>query len=314
MYQLAGGAVLGIALGSNDAANVFGTAVASQMIRFRTAAALTAVFVIIGAAVAGSGGLATLGGLSDQTANSAMLVTVLAGATVMLMTALKLPVSTSQATVGAIMGMALATVPESVKWSGLIKIALCWVGTPIGAAIIAALLYPLLGRVLDRLPLSIIGRSILLKFALIISGAYGAFALGANNVANVTGVFYGTELSDSMAHPELVLSVLGAIAIAFGAVVFGKNVMLTVGRRLVQLGAFSAFIAVFSQAITVHIYAHIGVPVSASQAVVGAVLGIGIAKSVKTINKGVLLRIVLGWLMTPAFAGAISFVAGVLAS
>ena len=82
--------------------------------------------------------------------------------------------------------------------------------------------------------------------------------------------------------------------------------MLTVGSRLVQLGAFSALIVIFAQAITVHMYALIGVPVSTSQAIVGGVLGIGIAKGIRTIRRGTLLRILMGWIMTPLIAGAIS--------
>jgi PiT family inorganic phosphate transporter len=314
MYQLAGGAILGVALGSNDAANVFGTAVASKMVRFRTAAIITAAFVIAGAVVGGERGLVTLGGLSHQTARTAMIVTALAGASVLAMNALKLPVSSSQAMVGAIMGMALATSPGSVQWSDLVKIVACWVGTPIGAAVIAAVLYPLLGWVVDRLPLGIVGRSILLRSALLVSGAYGAFALGANNVANVTGVFYNTPVASSFADPALVLALFGSGAIALGAVALGRNVMVTVGSRLVQLGAFSAFVVVLSQAITVDIYARVGVPVSASQAVVGAVLGIGLAKSVRTINKATLPRIVAAWVLTPALAGGASFLVGLATS
>jgi len=311
MYQLGGGVVLGWALGANDAANVFGTAVASHMVRYRTAAVVTAAFVVAGAVIGGEGGLRTLGGLADQTARSAMIVSSLAGLTVIAMTALGLPVSASQATVGAIMGMGLAVAPRSVSWSALGKIAACWVGTPIGAAVAAAVLYPSLGWAMDRLPINIVTRSILLKSALLAGGAYGAFALGANNVANVTGAFYNTELAGAFARPELALALIGGLAIASGALMFGRNVMLTVGRRLVQLGAFSAFIAVLAQAVTVHVYALVGVPVSTSQAIIGAVLGIGIAKSVRTINSGMLVRILAGWVLTPTLAGLLSYLVGV---
>jgi len=307
MYQLSGGVILGWALGSNDAANVFGTAVASRMIKFRTAVILSSVFIILGALLQGSEGIQTLSGLSSQTAQSAMLVSLIAGLTVLLMTTFKLPVSTSQAVVGAILGMGLYLNPEAVVWSKLTKVVICWVGTPIGAAIIAAVLYPVLGWLFDRLGLNLINRSIFLKAALLLSGAYGAYALGANNVANVTGVFYTTGLLDGFENAELILVLVGGASIALGVITYSRNVMFTVGSRLVQLGAFSAFIAVLSEAITVHIYALIGVPVSTSQAIIGAVLGIGIAKSVKTIDHKILLRIFLGWITTPIIAGGICY-------
>jgi len=310
MYQyLCGSMVLGWSLGANDAANVFGTAVASRMVRYRTAVALAAVFILLGATLEGARGIRTLGGLADQTLRSALVVSLTAGATVILMTVLKLPVSTSQAVVGAILGMGLRRAPDSVQWAALGKVALCWVGTPVGAALIAVILYPTLGRAFDRLHINLVSRSIVLKAALLISGSYGAYALGANNVANVTGIFYGTALLEGSEHAEMFLGLLGGAAIALGVITFSRSVMFTVGSRLVQLGAFSALIAVLAQAITVHIYAYVGVPVSTSQAVVGAVVGIGLAKSVRTIDRRVLVRILVGWLATPAVAGVACYAA-----
>ena len=76
MIHLSGSILLGWALGSNDAANVFGTAVASRMIRYRTAVVLAAVFIIVGAVLEGGAGLRTLGGLSEQTPRSALIVSL----------------------------------------------------------------------------------------------------------------------------------------------------------------------------------------------------------------------------------------------
>ena len=284
-------------------------AVASRMIRHRTAVLFTAVFVLAGAALGGAGGMRTLSALSEQTSTSAMVVCVLAGLTVLLMTLFKLPVSTSQAVVGAILGMGLRLNPEQVQWSGLGKIVACWIGTPIGAAIIAGVLYPTLGRLFDGMKMNLVTRSIVLKSGLLISGAYGAYALGANNVANVTGVFYQTELVEGWLRPDLLLALIGGASIALGALTYSKNVMLTVGRRLVQLGAFSALIVVLAQAITVHVYAIVGVPVSTSQAIVGGVLGIGLVKSIRTIHGSTLLRILMGWVMTPLVSGALCYAA-----
>ena len=309
MYELAGGIVLGGALGANDAANVFGTAVASHMVRLRRAVAITAVLVVAGAVLGGAPGIRTLGGMTDQTAWSAMVVSVVAGLTVLGMTALRLPVSTSQAVVGAILGMGLYIDPAGVRWAALGKVVACWVGTPVGAAVFAATAFPTLGWALDRLRLNIVWRSIVLRSSLLAAGAYGAYALGANNVANVTGVFYGTGVLDGLHGRQYLLALVGGLAIAGGVVAFGKAVMFTVGRDLVKLGAFAALVAVLAEAVTVHVYSFVGVPVSTSQAVVGAVLGIGLSRGARTVHARVLLRIVAGWLATPAVAGAICYAA-----
>jgi len=300
LWPLSGGLLLGWALGSNDAANVFGTAVASRMVRFRTAVVLASVFVLGGAVVGGAGGMDTLSGLSRQSLASAFVVTLSAAAVVTVMTALKLPVSTSQGVIGAIIGSGLAVAPASVRWGVLGKVATAWVCAPLAAGVVAMVLYPLLGRLLDSLRLGLVARARVLHAGLIVSGCYGAYALGANNVANVVGVFYGSAPFGDSAR---LWALLGGAAIVLGIVTYSRRVMFTVGRSLVQLDAFSALIAVLGQGTSVLILAYVGVPVSTSTAIVGAVLGIGLIKGVRTINPRTLLRILSGWVSTPLLAG-----------
>ena len=109
MVSLFGGIYLGWALGANDAANVFGTAVASRIIPFRRAALLSALAIIVGAALQGERGIHTLSGLTQQTTATLVIVTLAAAVTVTIMTTVRLPISTSQAIVGAIAGIGLAT-------------------------------------------------------------------------------------------------------------------------------------------------------------------------------------------------------------
>jgi PiT family inorganic phosphate transporter len=67
-------------------------------------------------------------------------------------------------------------------------------------------------------------------------------------------------------------------------------------------------VAILAEAITVHIYAIIGVPVSTSQAIVGAVLGIGLVKGVRTIQMKTLAKILFGWIGTPAISAGITWI------
>jgi PiT family inorganic phosphate transporter len=135
MVSLLGGVFLGWSLGANDAANVFGTAVSSKMLKFWTAAILASVFVIIGALVSGQAGIDTLKGLTSFNLEQAVISSVAAALTVTIMTVFGLPVSTSQAVVGAILGIGILN--NQLNFAGLGKVVSCWVGTPIGAAIIA---------------------------------------------------------------------------------------------------------------------------------------------------------------------------------
>lgn len=292
MFSLLGGVFLGWSLGANDASNVFGTAVSSKMLRFWTAACLAAAFVVLGALLSGQAGIETLQGLTDFNIEQAVISSVAAALTVTLMTLFGLPVSTSQAVIGSIIGIGL--INNQLNVQGLGKVAACWVGTPVGAAFIAIGIYYGLGILYNRLKLNLFQSDVLLRICLIAAGSYGAYALGANNVANVTAVFVGAGMLS-----VFIAALVGGVSISLGILTFSRPVMETVGKKLVQLDPFSALVVVLALAVTMHIYTIVGVPVSSSQAVVGGVLGIGIIKGVQTVNRRTLINILLAWLLTP---------------
>jgi inorganic phosphate transporter, PiT family len=317
--QYIGGAFLGWSLGANDSANVFGTAVSSKMVSYRLAVVLTAIFVIIGAVCQGRAGIETYSKKltvqksvstssqspvqvkkeKDSLVQKAALISFAAAITVTLMTMLKIPVSTSQAAVGAIVGIGL--IRNDANFSQLGKVIACWIGTPIGGALFTIIFYNLFSWIIRKWKPSIFVYDPMMSLLLIVTGCYGAYALGANNVANVSGVFVG---EDMLTVGEA--AIYGSIAIAIGALTYSKPVMSTVGKGIVKLDSFTAFICVLSHAVTVHIFAIIGVPVSTSQAIVGAIIGIGLIKGAHTVNYRNLGKVSAGWLATPFIAGIIS--------
>lgn len=295
MLSLLGGIFLGWSLGANDASNAFGSAVSSRMVKFWTAAILASIFVILGALLEGRAGIETLQGLTEMTLKMAVVSSVAAAVTVTIMTVLGLPVSTSQAVVGAIFGIGL--VNKQLNIAGLGKVVACWFGTPVGGLLIAIVLYRLLAVFYNRSKIDMFDSDILLRLSLIVAGSYAAYALGANNVANVTAVFVAAgQLTVFTA------ALLGGLSIALGILTFSRRVMETVGTKLVQLDPFSALVVVLAEGLTVHFYTLVGVPVSTSQAVVGAILGVGIVKGVNTVSRRTLTNISIGWFLTPAVA------------
>ena len=296
MWPLLGGVYLGWGLGANNAANVFGTAVAARIISFRKAALLCALAVVLGAVLQGEAGIRTVSGLTDQSGPTLLLVSFSAGITVTLMTIFRLPISTSQAIVGAIVGIGLST--QAMYWGRLEKVVICWVATPIGAMILSLIIYQFLNFFFRKVTMGILTRDKLLLWGLVIFGTYGSYALGANNVANATGIFSGQIDGITDTH----LALLGGVSIALGVITYGKRVMLAVGTEILKLNAFTAFIAIASTSITVYIFALIGVPVSASQAIVGAIVGIGLIHGVHNIRFKMLRDIGVGWLLTPVIA------------
>jgi len=308
---------MGWGLGANDSANVFGTAVSSRMVNYRIAILLTALFVMLGAIIGGEPGIVTLSkelrkdtaftvknetdiAKADRKARrTAVVVTFAAAFTVIILTVAKMPISTSQAVVGAIAGVAV--LQRSLDIGSLLKIIACWLGTPLGAMLLTFIFYYAFRGLIRKLTPSVFVYDPIMSLLLIICGCYGAYALGANNVANVSAIFVG--------HNMLTMSeakIFGGITIAFGVITYAKPVMMTVGKSIVKLGAFDALICVLSHAVTVHVYALIGVPVSTTQAIVGSVIGIGIIKGGQTINYRTLARISLGWFATPFMAALLS--------
>ena len=301
MLSLLGGVFLGWSLGANDAANAFGSAVSSKMLRFWTAAALAAIFVLLGAVLEGRAGIDTLQGLTHLTLKKATVASVAAALTVTVMTLFGLPVSTSQAVVGAILGIGFLN--QQLDLTGLSKVVACWIGTPVGGLIIAIIVYKLLSAVFNRMHIDLFRTDILIRFLLIMAGSYAAYALGANNVANVTAVFVGAGQISVFA-----ATLIGGLSIALGILTFSRPVMETIGKKLVRLDPFSALVVVLAEAITVHFFTFVGVPVSTSQAVIGAVLGVGIVKGANTVRRRTLTNILFGWFLTPAVACFIAIV------
>ncbi len=328
---LSSGLFLGWSLGANDAANVFGTAVGTRMVRFATAAAICSVFVILGAVISGAGASHTLGKLGSISALSgAFMVALSAGLTVYLMTKAGLPVSTTQAVVGAIVGWNVfsGSLTDSAT---LITLAATWVICPALAAAIAAGLFKAIAVGLRRARLHILRLDAYTRAGLLLAGAFGAYSLGANNIANVMGVFvpvspftaFGVGGAWTVSSPQQ-LFLLGGLAIAVGIFTYSKGVMMTVGRDLARLSPVAAFVVVLSHSIVLFLFASQGlehalaraglptiplVPVSSSQAVVGAVVGIGLLKGWRGIRVRLLGGIVAGWVTTPVIAGLVCFVA-----
>ena len=131
LFFLTSGLFLGWSLGANDASNVFGSAVGSKMVSFRKAAIIASVFVILGAVIQGAGGAQTLGKLGAVNAIGGSFTLALAAAvTVYVMTKFSLPVSTTQAIVGAIIGWNLFTGNRTDPGT-LSKIVVTWISGPV---------------------------------------------------------------------------------------------------------------------------------------------------------------------------------------
>ncbi|HXK57989.1 MAG TPA: inorganic phosphate transporter, partial [Gammaproteobacteria bacterium] len=193
-----------------------------------------------------------------------------------------------------------------------------------------ALIYKLVMVTLSKSRIHLLRLDGYTRLGLILAGAFGSYSLGANNIGNVMGVFVSSSPFSDFSIAGLFtmtsiqqLFLLGAIAIGVGVFTYSKRVMMTVGDGILPLTPVGAWVVVISHSIVLFLFSSITlehflasnglptiplIPVSSSQAVVGAVIGIGLLKGGKGIKWGVLGNIASGWVTTPIIASIVCFV------
>jgi inorganic phosphate transporter, PiT family len=329
-FFLSSGLFLGWSLGANHTANVFGTAVGSRMVRFETAAIICTIFVILGATFSGAGAAHTLGQLGAVNALAgAFTVCCAAAVTVAWMTRLGLPVSTSEAMVGGILGWNFYT-GSATNPAALGRIVGTWAVCPLLSAALAAGLFLVVRAWHRRTNMHLLAMDSMTRWGLLAVGAFGAYSLGANNIANVMGVF----VRDNPFHDLTVggwlgisatrqLFFLGAAAIGVGVFTYSRRVIETVGGGVMRFSPLAALVVVLAHSIVLFLFASEGlehllqhlhlptvplVPVSSSQAVIGAIIGIGLVRGGRELQWKTLGQIAVGWVATPLLAGVLTFI------
>ncbi len=329
-FYISSGLFLGWSLGANHAVNVFGTAVVSKMVRFRTAAIIAGVFVILGSVVSGGGTTKTITDLGAINAIAGSFSVALAvGISVTLMTKAQLPVSTSQAVIGGIIGWNLFT-GSPTDYSSLNKILFSWIASPIIAAIFAFLIFKLIKHTVLKWRIHLLELDNYTRVGLIVVGALASYSLGANNIANVMGMFSSAPLFSDLSISGFLkitgveqLFFLGGLAIAIGIFTYGDRVMETVGTDLYKISPITGFVVVLSEFIVLTLFTSQTleafllrnnlpsfplVPLSTTQAFIGAIIGVGMAKDPLSIDFRVLGKIAIGWVIAPLSAALITFI------
>ncbi|MEJ5228674.1 MAG: inorganic phosphate transporter [Pseudothermotoga sp.] len=296
-FYLLPGIILGLVLGANDGASIFGPLVAVGSIRRKTAILLSSLFVVIGAVLNGAGGMKTLGNLAVLDQFQSSIAILAASITVITLISLRLPGSVSQSVVGALVGVALID-GVTVKWHILLKIVTIWIATPLLAILISFLFYRILAVFFRHLR-NIKIQDVMLRYMSIIAVCYSAYSLGANNVANVAGPFLHSGLG------YLLSGFIGGLCISIGILGLSKRMTFVIGKSIILLDHFSSLVAAISTATNVLTFSLIGVPVSATQSAIGTVIGAGISRGERLSSRRTRTRIVLGLTVTPFLSAVV---------
>ena len=381
------------AIGANDVANAMGTSVGSGALTIRHAIIVAALLEFLGAFLAGGHvtdtvrkGMLDMDMVSQDQLIYGMLAALASAATLLLgATRLGLPVSTTHAIVGAIVGFgAVGIGVDAVNWSKVGQIVVSWVSSPLLAGVIAYGIFQFTRvMILDRtkplehvrklgpfffffvffiiglvtlfkglknlnldlnLPEAMLGSALLGllgavigKFFIrrvgtgesdpdhrfdqvervfvvlqILTACAVAFAHGSNDVANAIGPL--AAISSAVSASELAskapvapwMLAIGGVGIVVGLATWGYRVMETIGKRITELTPSRGFAAELAAATTIVIASRLGIPVSTTHTLVGAVLGVGMARGIGAIDLRVVGSIFISWVATLPIAAGLS--------
>ena len=280
LIALLSGIYIAFVIGANDTANALGTSVGANLMSYKKLVLIFGIFVLLGCLNAHNVGHT----VSSIVSGNIVPSLVIAGLIITVITYKKIPISTHQVIVCALVGLNMS----SANMELFMKIIGSWVISPVLTALISFILY----KSLEHSNIPVLKRVELLKYGLILSGGLIAYNLGSNDLPTALGA-----ISDNT-----YLFLLGGVVLIIGALLFGKGVSETVGMHLVKLNTLEAFVAQLSAGISVFVFTQFGMPVSTTQAIIGGVVGVGLTKGIKTVKWKTLSNIIFGWISAPSFA------------
>jgi len=152
-------------------------------------------------------------------------------------------------------------------------------------------------------------------FLQVISACSVAFSHGANDVANAIGpaaaivnlIQNNGQILTNIPVPIWLLA-LGGLGIVTGLAILGYKVIKTIGHEITELTPTRGFAAEFAAATTVILASRLGLPVSTTHTLVGAVVGVGLARGINAINLKIMRDIIISWLITLPLAGGLTII------
>ena len=381
------------AIGANDVANAMGTSVGSGALTVGSAIIVAAIFEFAGAFLAGGHvtdtvrkGMLDMSLLGREQLIYGMMASLASAGTLLIgATRFGLPISTTHAIVGAIVGFgAVAVGIDAVNWPKVLQISLSWITSPLLAGVIAFAIFHLIrSTILNKsnpvhqirkygpaffffvffiiglvtlfkglkhinldldlmeaiagsVALGLIGAGIgaffirrvqigeadpdhrfdqverIFVVLQILTACAIAFAHGSNDVANAIGplaaIVNAVENVDLTAKAPVApwMLAIGGLGIVIGLATWGYRVMETVGKRITELTPSRGFAAQLAAASTIVLASRLGIPISTTHTLVGAVLGVGLARGITALDLRVVGNILASWIATLPIAAALS--------
>ncbi|MCU4139014.1 MAG: Phosphate/sulfate permease [Thermodesulfobacteria bacterium] len=294
--------LIAFAIGSNDASNALSISIGAGVIKFKKAIFLFGILVFAGIWLNGNRVMETVGKnliqVNPETLGFSLFISAVL---IILSNWKKFPLSTHQIIIGSLVGNALAS-NSLVNFFSLFKIFLSWIISPLVAVFISFFIYKFIKKFF--LKIAFFKMEQLLKTFLLISASLISYNIGANEVATVLGPVVYSGISINF---FLLLSI-SSLLVFLGAYILSNRVIETVGKGILPLDPLSGFVAQISAGISLFLFTLLGMPISTTYCMIGAISGIGMTKGLHTVKLELLKKIIFNWGITLFSSFFLSFI------
>ena len=322
-------AILAIIVGANDAANVFGSAIGSKMLKFRVAIIFFIIFIIIGAVINAKYPSGVYRDLLINYPNLSDIFLIILPVIIITFIALglRIPSSISQSIIFSILGFSIAK-NISVNYDLLIDLVSFWIATPIAAVILSILFCYLINLIIAILKLNVFQIDYQVRLSLILLSCVAAFALGSNLTASIVGV-YSPFLSLSIDFngyqfliSEKKLYFFGSLLIGLGALILSQKIAQSVGSQISNIKPVSALSILLTQIVILLSFSSdllinqinsllplniFAMPLSASHITFASIIGVASFNKFREVKPNHSLKILISWFTIPILVAFLSY-------
>jgi inorganic phosphate transporter, PiT family len=298
--------------GFHDAANSIATIVSTRVLKPHLAVLWAALFNFMAFLFFGVTVATTIGvGLIDPSViNVLMILAALMGAIFwnILTWYFGIPSSSSHALIGGLLGAGIAKAGFSpLNWIGIIKVLLAIVISPLLGMIMGSLFIFFIARLFFYTPPSHIDHWF--RKLQLVSSACISIGHGANDAQKTMGMIalllYSAHLIGDHFYIPLWVTISCYFVISLGTLFGGWRIVKTMGMRITKLKPVSGFSAETSSALTIFFATILGIPVSTTHTITGAIIGVGSLNGAAAVRWGVARNIVWAWILTIPSAGIV---------
>ncbi|GES41311.1 PiT family inorganic phosphate transporter [Rhizobium sp. ERR 922] len=302
--------------GLHDAANSIATIVSTRVLRPQYAVLWAAFFNFIAFLFFGLHVAETLGtGIIDPNIVTPQVIfAALMGAIIwnIVTWVLGIPSSSSHALVGGLVGAGVAKIGmDAIVWSGLLKTAGAIVMSPLLGFVLALFLVLCVTWIFVRqTPFAVDSTFRVLQF---VSASLYSLGHGGNDAQKTMGIIavllYSQGHTGAEFHVPLWVVLSCQSAMALGTLFGGWRIVHTMGSKITRLNPMQGFCAETGGALTLFAATWLGIPVSTTHTITGAIVGVGAARRISAVRWGLASNIVVAWIITLPAAAAISAIA-----